>query len=319
MESVNYNLADNDKSIIKRLWIYQSERFPVFAHGFLILAFSFSAVCYSALLRQQAYFPPVSILLAAFASALIFFLLLRIADEFKDAEEDARYRPYRAVPRGLISFRELALLAACILSIQAVLAVRWNTELLWLLALVWLYLFAMSNEFGVKRWLKAHPFVYMWSHMLIMPLIDLYATSWDWMLVSGVPPKGLFWFLLLSFFNGMVIEVGRKIRAPESEEEGVETYSILWGINKSVTIWLINLVLTAISACMAAINIGFAWPVSVLLITLISVAMILGFKFTRSPSPALSKGIESFSGIWTILMYMSLGLLPMTWLVLRGI
>ncbi len=317
MESTNPDLGNNNKSIWVRLWIYQSERFPVFGHGFLILAFSFSAVCYSALLRQQLQFPSTLILLAAFASAFIFFLLLRIADEFKDAEEDARYRSYRAVPRGLISFRELAILAGSVILIQAVLAASWNKGLLFLLAAVWIYLFAMSNEFGVKRWLKAHPFTYMWSHMLIMPLIDLYATSWDWMVVSGVPPKGLFWFLLLSFFNGMVIEVGRKIRAPESEEEGVETYSSLWGINKSVTIWLINLVLTAVSAWMAAINIGFALPVSILLLVLVSIAVVLGMKFIRSPTPALSKGIENFSGIWTILMYMSLGLLPMTWLVLN--
>lgn len=315
METVNPDLSNNHKSIIARLWIYQSERFPVFGHGFLILAFSMSAVCYSALLREQVSFPAMSILLAAFASAFIFFLLLRIADEFKDAEEDARFRPYRAVPRGLISFRELAILAASVILIQAVLAISWNSGLLILLAVVWIYLFAMSNEFGVKRWLKAHPFTYMWSHMLIMPLIDLYATAWDWMVVSGIPPQGLFWFLLLSFFNGMVIEVGRKVRAPESEEEGVETYSAMWGINKSIIIWLANLVLTAVSAWMAAINIGFALPVSILLLILVSIALVLGLKFIRSPTAALSKGIENFSGIWTILMYMSLGLLPMTWVV----
>ena len=316
MESTEPNLADNNKSIVARLWIYQTERFPLFGHGLLILAFSLSAVCYSALLRHQTHFPAGSILIAAFVSALIFFLLLRIADEFKDFEEDAQYRSYRAVPRGLVSLRELAWVAGLVIIIQALLAVSWHKGLLLLLMSVWIYLFAMSNEFGVKRWLKAHPFTYMWSHMLIMPLIDLYATSWDWVIASGSPPPGLFWFLLLSFFNGMVIEVGRKIRAPESEEIGVETYSALWGINKSVTIWLINLILTAFSAWMAAIKIGFALPVLILLLILISIAAILGAKFIRKPTPALAKGIENYSGIWTILMYTSLGLLPMTWIVL---
>src|SRR5207247_10262010 len=36
----------------------------------------------------------------SFVTCLLFFLQLRIADEFKDFEEDSKYRPYRAVPRG---------------------------------------------------------------------------------------------------------------------------------------------------------------------------------------------------------------------------
>ena len=46
---------------------------------------------------------------------------------------------------------------------------------------------------------------------------------------GGIPAAspGLFWFLIVSFFNGVVVEIGRKIRAREDEEEGVETYSSL--------------------------------------------------------------------------------------------
>ena len=307
---------ENQRSILARLWIYQSERFPLFGHGILIFAFSVSAVCYSVLLRGQVQFPSAAILFAVFMSALSFFLLLRIADEFKDFDEDRQYRSYRAVPRGLVSLKELGWLAVVVIAIQTDLALSWHKGLLLLLLAVWLYLFAMSNEFFVKRWLKAHPFTYMWSHMLIMPLIDLYATAWDWMIVSGTPPAGLFWFLLLSFFNGIVIEVGRKIRAPESEERGVETYTVLWGINKAVIVWLANIVLTAACGLMAALKTGFALPVMILFLILILLAVLLGVKFVRRPSAKLGKAIENFSGIWTILMYTSLGLIPVTWIVL---
>ena len=37
----------------------------------------------------------------------VFFLQLRIADEFKDFAEDSRFRPYRPVPRGLVTLTEL--------------------------------------------------------------------------------------------------------------------------------------------------------------------------------------------------------------------
>ena len=173
------------KSLFARLWIYQSERFPLVAHGVLILAFSVSAVCYSALLRGQAAFPSVSILLMAFVSALAFFMMLRLADEFKDCAEDSRYRPHRPVPRGLVSLRELGWLGLVLAALQLALALITNNILILLLFVTWLYLLAMSVEFGIKSWLKAHPFHYMWSHMLIMPLIDLYATAWDWSVISG--------------------------------------------------------------------------------------------------------------------------------------
>ena len=89
-----------------RWWVYQRERFPILAHGPLIAAFSVSAVSYSALLRGQSSLPLDGTLLA-FGTAFLFFLQLRIADEFKDFEDDSRYRSYRPVPRGLVKLSEL--------------------------------------------------------------------------------------------------------------------------------------------------------------------------------------------------------------------
>ena len=63
--------------------------------------------------------------------------------------------------------------------------------------------------------------------MLILPLITLYATACEWHTASASLPNGLVWLLVASFFSGLVIEIGRKIRAPEDEEPGVETYSPL--------------------------------------------------------------------------------------------
>ena len=87
----------------------------------------------------------------------------------------------------------------------------------------------MTREFFVAEWLKARPFTYLWSHMLIVPLIDLYATACDWLPAGVAPPAGLGWFLAASFFNGIVVEIGRKLRAPADEEPGVETYSAAVG------------------------------------------------------------------------------------------
>ena len=63
-----------------------------------------------------------------------------------------------------------------------------------------------------------------------MPIVDFYAMASDWMPTAGTPPHGLWAFLIASFANGIVIEVGRKIRVPQAEESGVPTYSKLWGL-----------------------------------------------------------------------------------------
>ncbi len=42
---------------LARWWVYQRERFPLFGHGPLILAFSFSAVSFSWLLRSESGWP----------------------------------------------------------------------------------------------------------------------------------------------------------------------------------------------------------------------------------------------------------------------
>ena len=91
---------------MKRWWIYQMERFPLAAHAPLIAAFSACAVSFSSLL-DRAPVPGWQAYLVAFGVCLLMFLQLRIADEFKDAEDDARWRPYRPVPRGLIRLPEL--------------------------------------------------------------------------------------------------------------------------------------------------------------------------------------------------------------------
>jgi len=295
-----------------RWWIYQRERFPVFAHTPIIAAFSLSAVCYSALLRGIHHLPGWKPCVVAFASSFLFFLQLRLADEFKDFEEDSRYRPYRPVPRGLVSLRDLGWVWAGCIATQLALALWLAPKLIILLLLTWSYLGLMSKEFFARRWLKARPIAYMVSHMAIMPLVDLYTTSCDWVPAGADrPPHGLLWFLLVSFFNGMVVEIGRKIRSPQDEEAGVETYSFLWGRQNAIRAWLGMVACTAGFAYVAALGIGFARPMVFLLLILFFAAAGAGIYFLQLAVPNRGKLIEMMAGVWSLLMYLSLGFVPM--------
>jgi len=302
-----------------RWWVYQRERFPLLAHGPLVLAFSSSAVCFSRSLRGQRGFPAWQELAVAFATCLLFFMGLRIADEFKDIEEDSRYRPYRPVPRGLVSLRELGWVGAGAAFIQLLLALWLSPPLVAVLLGGWLYLALMSKEFFAREWLKARPITYLWTHMLIMPIVDLYATTCDWAPAGlKLPPAGLFWFLAASFFNGIVIELGRKIRAPSDEETGVQTYSVLWGRRRAALAWLAMMVATAFCAVHAAVKIRFAGPVAAVTATLFVLAVCVSASFLRASEPGSGKRFELVSGLWTLALYLSLGLIPLSLRVMGG-
>jgi len=301
-----------------RWWTYQRERFPVVAHAPLIAAFSFSAISYSSMLRGPGVLPAPRAALVAFFSAFLFFLQLRLADEFKDFEEDSRFRSYRPVPRGLIKLRELGWMWFGSALLQLLMALLLRPALVFWLILVWTYLALMSKEFFVKRWLKSHPFTYMWTHMLIMPLIDFYTTQCDWLVARVPAPKGLLWFLLVSFSTGMVIEIGRKIRSPEDEETGVETYSLLWGRGGAVAAWIVAIIATTAFAWLAAERIGFGTPLLWLLGVLIVSCGMISAIFLQNPRPKRGGWFEAMAGVWSLLMYLSLGAIPLFLRIIRG-
>jgi hypothetical protein len=293
---------------MKRWWIYQKERFPVLAHGPLIFAFSACAVSFSALLRG-APAPGWQMVFTAFGVCLLMFLQLRIADEFKDAGEDARWRPYRPVPRGLVTLGELRVLFILSAAAQAALVVALDARLLLVLGIAWSYLALMSVEFFCRDWLKRRPVVYLVSHMGIMPLVDFFGTACEWLPRGSSAPAGLGWFLAASFFNGIVIETGRKLRQPADEEEGVETYSRLWGRRGGAAVWVGSLVATLACAAMAAAAIGFMVPVvaALGLVMMAALAMLPGYL-----RGSLAGGrLETLSALWTLVLYLLLGVVPL--------
>jgi 4-hydroxybenzoate polyprenyltransferase len=94
--------GEHNLALPQRLWIYQRERFPLGRTAVLIAVFSAASISVSAHLAGRA-LPPWPAFLVAFIVTLVIFFQMRACDEVKDAEDDARYRPERPVPRGLVS------------------------------------------------------------------------------------------------------------------------------------------------------------------------------------------------------------------------
>jgi amino acid transporter len=119
--------------------------------------------------------------------------------------------------------------------------------------------------------------------------------------------------LLMSFFNGIVVEIGRKIRAPEAEEKGVETYSALYGPKRAALMWLAALVATGVSALLAAQTIGFFLPVFIMGLILVGLAGMAVSHFWQAQTLQTAKWFERLTGLWTLCVYLFVGVVPLLW------
>lgn len=302
---------ENNLPYLKRLYIYQKERFPVVITLIATLAFTFSAISYSRLSRGAEGFVAWDTYLIGCFAAFTLFFLVRVFDEFKDKEDDAKNRKYLPVPRGLIKLKELRVLGIAIVIIQVAVITIFQTKMLYLYLVVLAFLCLMGVEFFVPKFLKPRQILYITSHLFIFPLLDMYSSGLDWMLAGQQPHVGLVFFFVVSYLDGLLVEFGRKMRAPEDEEENVVSYTGMWGIKGAVTVWLSTLFVTLIFAILAAQYAGYGTIAIIILGSLALITVIPAIFFLKNPNKKTAKGMEHISGIWTVGMYLSLGGIPM--------
>jgi 4-hydroxybenzoate polyprenyltransferase len=184
-----------------------------------------------------------------------------------------------------------------------------DARLLILLAVAWCWMLLMAFEFGVPHWLKARPFAYLVSHMLVMPVIDLLVTGFEWV-PRGAPPAGLGLFLLLSFANGCVLEIGRKLWSPQNEREGVESYSALMGPRGAGLLW-IGCVALAL-ALLIAVGVATRQPIATGAIGIVAAifAIRIGLRYRADPTPQRQRAVDDASGLWVFACYAAAGFAP---------
>lgn len=296
-------------TLAQRLWIYQAERFPLVKTVPLLACFSAASITLSAVLSERP-LPSISAYIIGFLLVFILFFQLRVADEVKDGEDDAKYRPERPIPRGLVSLRLIVSLGVVTIPLAVVLALMHGADLIWLLLLTWAWLTVMTFEFGVPVWLKARPVLYLLSHMAIMPLIDLLLTGIEWMPHGSAAPA-LWLFIALSFSNGCVLEIGRKLWATENERIGVDTYSGLWGPARAAHIWLIFVGISATLLIGVGIATGFAIVFAVISGGGFIVCAYAARDYAANPTPKAEKQMDTLAGLWVFGCYATAGFLPL--------
>lgn len=216
---------------IQRLWAYLLERFPPVAYTLLVVLFYGSAMLVASALQgaeaKWAWQPPIVILLV--------FFHLRVFDEHKDAEEDMEAHPERILSRGIVDLLFLRKAALIAILLQAGLSASLGGHAFAWWAACFGFSVLMFVEFGVGEWLRKHMMVYAISHNPITPLLALFA----WASTGLAYPDHFSWYLASTAAGALGFEIGRKIRLPQEEQEGVSTYSKAIG-RPAALAWLVG-------------------------------------------------------------------------------
>lgn len=229
---------------LPRILIFLRERFPLWPAALgLFFQSLLSLLALSNLSVLDGVLNSISIpsvIVQSFSVPLL-FLLIRIADEFKDFEVDQRLFPERPLARGAVFLSDIRALAfsvlAFVLVIQYLVAAP-SQVWLWL-GVCLVFIFLMWRWFFFERQIRNSLTLALVTHNPSAFLLAIF-------LVSILPLRApLIIFALGSWAGAAAWEIGRKIRAPQFETE-YTTYSKIWGARKSMLLTLFLLTLSVV-------------------------------------------------------------------------
>jgi len=285
----------------RRLAAYLAERFPVLAHGVLILCFySSNQFLAHALLDpgQPMHYDVRSLL--GYVTILCFFLHLRIFDDHKDFVEDCRHFPDRVLQRGVVTLDELKLLGAWAIGLELVLGGIAGRAALVSVLIVFAFSLLMLKEFFVAPWLRRHFIIYVTSHMLIMPLLALVVFSFSTGRYLWQAPGWYWLYSFVGFFVAFNWEVSRKIRAPEEEIEDLDSYTKLCGTYGAAYLVLAIRVVETGLVTLVAQHLRFSVWFYVWLVALFLLCMVGFFQYRLHTTPATARRMETYAGLYIV-------------------
>jgi 4-hydroxybenzoate polyprenyltransferase len=236
------------------------------------------------------------------------FLHLRIFDDHKDYVEDCRYFPDRVLQRGVVTLTDLKLLLAVVLCGELLLAAWRGPGAVVSLLMVIAFSLLMLKEFFARDWLRRRFLLYASTHMLIVPLLAIIIFSFA---TGRYPWQAPAWYWLYSFVGFCVAfnwEVSRKIRAPEEEIEGVETYTKRFGTYGAAYLVLAIRVIDTALVTVVGWHLGLSAWFYGLLVLLFCVCLIGFFQFRFRTSPSTARGMQTYAGLYIVAFDLALAI-----------
>ncbi len=312
-------------NFLKKWYTYQKERFPVLTFALYIFCIAFATFCITNYwgninynnpieklrrsfygLRTEQYIIDYYRLIPMFIVAFLQFLMIRIVDEFKDYEEDCKYRPYRPVPRGLITLNELKILFIICAIIQLGITYIFEPRAIFPLLIVWIFFAVMSKGFFIKNFLDKHILVEVALDELLMPILAWYLSYFAsyTLPINSTDFINVVTFLVMTYIVSWIVEIARKIRCKKDEEKGVKTYTAVFGIGGAISILC---VLETILAFIQAAILGKQY--FSIIIAIYVLVNIINLLFVKKKTKKTAKLVGLSANLYIVIAFLSLGLL----------
>jgi 4-hydroxybenzoate polyprenyltransferase len=169
---------------------------------------------------------------------LLFFLYLRILDEFKDFRYDETNHKDRPLQRGLVTKKDLVSLlfvtifsmAGCVIYLGG----YWAFTII-----VFLYSLCMYREFYCHDWLKKHMVIYLVSHQIVFVPLWMYffsVVTKEYRFIFNPAHISLLLYMILPV---VIMEIGRKMvhRHSHTGKKTNDTYAYIWGEKGAVLLF----------------------------------------------------------------------------------
>ncbi len=296
-----HNILTKESPFPARLWGYLKERFPLGNHGLLIVSYYSSCQFLAQVLENPGM--PVHYTSSSLMGAVTIFCMffhLRVFDEHKDYADDCRHYPDRLLSRGIITLRELKILGGTAIAVELLLSAIRGLPALTATLIALGFSLLMLKEFFIGAWLKKNFLIYALSHMLIMPLFALVVYSFT----TGNFPwhaPGWFWvYAFVGFFVTLNWEVSRKIRAPDDEIQGVDSYSKIFGTYGAAYLVIVIRVIDTAIVSLVGYHLGLSIWFYIILIILFLVTLVGLLQFRFNTNSKTAKRMETYAGIYII-------------------
>ncbi len=197
---------------------------------------------------------------------------MRLFDEIKDHEHDKKNYPDRPVSRGLLSLREIEILAWVSVAIGVILNLLLNSTIGCAAYIAVLgYHLLTYREFFVKKWIKQHFFLYNILHLLQLCLLQLYI----YVTLAPVDQDVAALHLALIVTIVVLMEFARKMR-PADNDAANDTYSAKFGQRTAARIYSFILFVGFLFTAL----ILFVFQSSLLLLLPLLMITVFGFWFS---------------------------------------
>ena len=219
-------------SLAHKFYTYQKERFPIV---FLVLSI-LPVILSSAVIVMHGKPNFLQVFLALIAS-LCYFFHIRVIDDYRDFQHDNLYHDDRPVQAGIISLADLKKIDFAAVSIFLLISIFSNIYSLSLAIFLLAYTYFAKHDFFAAKKIRKYFYVYNAINFFQMIILQIF--------IYAFFSKNLYFnnliitHFLFIFIGTLMFEFLRKLKTPESEGIGKDTYSWYMGFGKSILFYLL--------------------------------------------------------------------------------